>query len=85
MSTTYIRSLLVRGANVQKAIERELSRPRPDSLRLLQLKKLRLVIADRLSRLRRRPEVSDSSRLVAAPAVAGMPKAGESREARTCR
>jgi len=51
MSHSYIRSLLTKGAAIQQAIERESRAPRPDWMRLLQLKKLRLAITDRLHRL----------------------------------
>lgn len=67
MSFRYLKSLLVRGASLQQAIDREESRPQPDRIRLLQLKKLRLQIKDRLYRLARAP----SSRLQLAPAKAG--------------
>jgi hypothetical protein len=53
MSLRYLKSLLIRGASLQEAIEREQSRPHPDRIRLLQLKKIRLEIRDRLERLSR--------------------------------
>jgi len=53
MSVRYLTSLLLRGASLQEAIEREQRRPHPDRLRLLQLKKIRLEIRDRLERLTR--------------------------------
>ncbi len=37
------------------AISREMSRRLPDSLKLLRLKKLRLLVKDRLAKLMRRP------------------------------
>jgi hypothetical protein len=51
MSVTYLRALLFKSGIIQQEIEREQSRRWPDSLRLLKLKKLRLVIKDRLARL----------------------------------
>lgn len=51
MSSKYLRSLLIRSAQIQQAIEREYAARRPDWMRVLQLKKLRLVIKDRLYRL----------------------------------
>lgn len=70
MSTHYMQTLLIRGAAIQSAIDREQARPLPDGLRLLQLKKLRLVVADRLNRLKRRQ--------------AAVTPSGPSREAASC-
>lgn len=50
MSFRYLRSLLFKSASIQHAIEREQRAPHPDWMRLLQLKKLRLVIKDKLYR-----------------------------------
>ena len=51
MSFKYLQSLLFKSASIQHAIEREQRAPRPDWMRLLQLKKLRLAIKDKLYRL----------------------------------
>lgn len=51
MSRIYLRSLLFKSALIQQQIEREHSARRPDWLRLLKLKKLRLTIKDRIARL----------------------------------
>jgi len=51
MTIPFLKSLLIRSASLQREIEQEHARPRPDSLRLMKLKKLRLMIKDRLHRL----------------------------------
>lgn len=51
MSFRYLRTLLLKSAQIQQAIEREYAARRPDWIRLLQLKKLRLIIKDKLNRL----------------------------------
>lgn len=51
MSSQYFTSLLIKSAEIQRAIEREGAARRPDWMRLLKLKKLRWVIKDRLQRL----------------------------------
>lgn len=51
MSFRYLQSLLFKCASIQQAIEREHRAPRPDWMRLLKLKKLRLAIKDKLLRL----------------------------------
>lgn len=79
MSVYRIRSLLVRGAAIQSAIDREQSRPRPDGLRLLQLKKLRLLVSDRLNRLKRK--LSDP-RHPEPPGAGDRPLPGGSRQTR---
>jgi uncharacterized protein YdcH (DUF465 family) len=48
MSPKRIHSLLIKSAEIQQEIEREHARPRPDTFRLLKLKKLRLAIKDRI-------------------------------------
>lgn len=53
MSKNFFKSLLLRSAGLQREIESEYARPKPDQLRLLKLKKLRLLIADRLYALAR--------------------------------
>lgn len=53
MSTRFFKSLLLRSASLQREIEAEYARPKPDSLRLLRLKKLKLLVKDRLHRLMR--------------------------------
>lgn len=53
MSLHYLKSLLARSAQLQREIETEQKRPKPDSLRLLKLKKIRLVVKDRLQRMAR--------------------------------
>lgn len=57
MSLQYFKSLLFRSSRIQEEIEREQKRRAPDSMRLLKLKKLRLVIKDRMQELfHRMPE-----------------------------
>jgi hypothetical protein len=51
MSLKLFKSLLFRASLLQRKIEDEYKRPRPDSLKLLKLKKIRLAIKDRLQRL----------------------------------
>ena len=51
MSVRLFKALLYKSSQIQQKIENESSRPRPDSLRLLALKKLRLKIKDRLLHL----------------------------------
>ncbi len=48
MSAKYFKSLLLKSSRLQQEIEVEQHRRRPDPFRLLKLKKLRLLIADRL-------------------------------------
>ena len=47
---TFIKNMMLRALRIEEAINREQRRRLPDSLRLLQLKKLRLSIKDRLYR-----------------------------------
>lgn len=47
---TFIKNLLMRALRIEDAIAREQRKRMPDSLRLLQMKKLRLSIKDRLQR-----------------------------------
>lgn len=51
MSAKHLKSLLLKSAKVQREIEREQRRRMPDWLRLLKLKKVRLVIKDRIHRI----------------------------------
>lgn len=51
MTFKYLRSLLMKSAQIQHAIEREYTARRPDWIRVLHLKKLRLIIKDKLYRL----------------------------------
>lgn len=51
MSARLFQSLLYKATQIQREIEREHQRRWPDSLRLLKLKKIRLVIKDRLQRM----------------------------------
>lgn len=51
MSVRYFKSLLLKSSRLQQEIEAEQQRRRPDPFRLLKLKKLRLLIADRLQAL----------------------------------
>jgi len=56
MSARYLRSLLFKTARIQEEIEREQKAHRPDWIRLLRLKKLRLAVKDRIQQLlARRP------------------------------
>ncbi len=48
---TFIKNLLLRALRIEDAIRKEQRKRRPDSLRLLQMKKLRLAIKDRLYRI----------------------------------
>ena len=51
MSLQHFRSLLLKSTLIQQAIDQEHQRRWPNWIRLLKLKKLRLAIKDRLSRL----------------------------------
>lgn len=51
MSVRHLKSLLFRAAEIQTEIDRERSARLPNWIRLLRLKKLRLVLEDRLYRL----------------------------------
>lgn len=51
MSTRYFHALLFRAAKLQSAIEREKKSGRPDWVRLLKLKRLHLIIKERLQRI----------------------------------
>ena len=51
MSIRNFKTLLLKSAKIQAEIEREQNGSRPDWMRLLKLKKLRLVLRDRLQRL----------------------------------
>ncbi len=51
MSVKHVQSLIFKSAQIQREIEKEQSYRWPDWLRLLWLKKLRLVIKDRLERM----------------------------------
>jgi uncharacterized protein len=55
MSTQVFRLTLAH-QHLDEAIRRELTRPLPDSIRLLRLKKLKLSVKDRLAALMRRPK-----------------------------
>ena len=50
MLSRFLSTLLFRSASIQQRIEREQTAPRPDAMRLLKLKTLRLSIQDRLYR-----------------------------------
>lgn len=47
---TFIKNLLMRALRIEDAIKREQRKRMPDPFRLLQMKKLRLAIKDRLHR-----------------------------------
>lgn len=51
MSLHYLKSLLFRSAKIQEEIEREQGYRWPDWLRLLKLKKIRLLIRDRMEKM----------------------------------
>lgn len=51
MSIQHFKSLLYRSVKIQEEIEKEHRRPRPDWMRLLKLKKIRLAIKDRMEKL----------------------------------
>lgn len=67
MSFRYLQSLLFKGATIQQEIEREHRATRPDWMRLLKLKKLRLAIKDKLLRLGIAP--AGNVRLAPAPVL----------------
>lgn len=50
MSLGLFKSLLLRSGKIQMEIEREQAQRRPDDIRLLQLKKLRLLMKDKIAR-----------------------------------
>lgn len=54
MSVQKFKALLFRSALLQKEIERETKHRLPDWIRLLKLKKLRLAVKDRMTKLLRR-------------------------------
>ena len=62
------RSLLFRHGEIQHQIEAEQSRPNPDTMRLLKLKRLRLAIKDQLAKIGRAIARRDETSL--APVVA---------------
>lgn len=51
MSFRHFKSLLFKSMQIEIQIEREQKRPWPDWIRLLKLKKLRLMIKDRLQKM----------------------------------
>lgn len=51
MSVQHFKSLLFKSARIQEEIEREQNRRWPDWMRLLKLKKIRLAIKDRMTRI----------------------------------
>lgn len=51
MSKHYITSLIMKSAQLQSIIDNEQVRKKPDTFKLLKLKKMRLKIKDRLYRL----------------------------------
>lgn len=65
MSFKYLNSLLARSARIHAAIKAEQRQLRPDWIRLLQLKKLRLMISDRLYQIGIMPP--GTARLATAP------------------
>jgi uncharacterized protein YdcH (DUF465 family) len=54
MSVHYFRSLLMKSAVIEQEIEKEQSNKRPNWMRLLHMKKIRLSIKDRLHALAKR-------------------------------
>ena len=54
--STQVYRLTLAHQNLDEAIRREMTRPLPDSIRLLRLKKLRLAVKDRLAALMGRPK-----------------------------
>ena len=54
MSVRHFKSLLFRSSSIQYEIEREQQRLAPDRFRLIKLKKIRLMIKDRLQRIAER-------------------------------
>lgn len=73
MSAQHFRSLLFKSAQIQREIEREHQRRWPDQIRLLKLKKLRLVIKDRIERI-----VHERAKVVSRPARAKVNRTGKS-------
>lgn len=57
MSLRLFKSMLMRSAQIQRAIEYEQQRRRPDWLRLLRLKKISLKLKERIVRLVRVPRL----------------------------
>jgi len=55
MSLKHFKSMLMKSAQIQRAIEHEQQRRWPDWIRLLRLKKVRLAIKDRIMRLAHQP------------------------------
>lgn len=53
MSPKRLRSLLIKSAEIQQAIDKEHARPKPDTFRLLKLKKIRFAIKDHILKLMR--------------------------------
>lgn len=51
MSVQHFKSLLFKSSQIQEQIEKEQRRPRPDWMRLLKLKKIRLSIKDKLYKI----------------------------------
>lgn len=63
------RALLFRHGVVHREIEAEQQRTRPDSIKLLRLKRLRLALKDQLHRIASAMERSDQARLQPVRAV----------------
>lgn len=57
MSVQHFKSLLFKSARIQEEIDWETSRPWPDWIRLLKLKKIRLSIKDRMAKLMRSTQI----------------------------
>lgn len=61
MSVQHFKSLLFKSAQIEEEIVKEQSRPRPDWMRLLKLKKIRLSIKDKLYRIAQKGRSSSES------------------------
>jgi hypothetical protein len=53
MSFRYMKALLLKSATIQQQIDKEMVRPKPDSLKLLELKMKRLSIKDKIMHVAR--------------------------------
>ncbi len=69
MLTRKFRALLFRHGVIDRAIQTEQQRTRPDSIRLLRLKRLRLALKDQLHRISAAMEHADQARLEPVRAV----------------
>lgn len=69
-------ALLFRHGMIQKQIDAEHGAPKPDAIRLFRLKRLRLVLKDRLRKIARMMEAEQAQRQ---PAIVGGTEVGGAR------